>query len=103
MVTSLPLFLPTLEGLSPVVGAHLEAASGAALVRRAVERVVYLLYLACMGLYRPAAPNISCPSGSDSPGPMKPRPVCLCAGIGHGQGAKAGRTAWAWNRANYRV
>lgn len=50
---SLPLFLPTLEGLSPVVGAHLEAASGAALVRRAVEGSLLArlssTYLACMG------------------------------------------------------
>lgn len=47
---SLPLFLPTLEGLPPVVGAHLGAASGAALVRRAVEgSLLAHVYLACMG------------------------------------------------------
>lgn len=77
----LSLFLPTLEGLSPVVRAHLGRDQGPPLFDWHPQIFTHLqsvyLYLTCMGpAPRPCRPEYLLsirPKLPDSPGPMKPR------------------------------
>lgn len=98
----LPLFLPRLEGLSPVVRAHPGTAPGAALVELAPQKssptcgaasTTTKLQLWSYPSPPPAAaaaapPDISCPS-------------CACW-LGAWTTAEAGRTTTVWNRDNSR-